>query len=166
MSVLHWGEDPSGDWELVVHFSSDAGYVSVSDPSMVLYGTSSTPDSVRRIPEECDAQCVRGCADEGEEFCDSCKSHRIQSTLRCVTTCPGDSAGNYSEMGTAGDESESDSCAIGGYCIGCEKSLLPFSIPIMVILAVSGVVLIVGSLSVAYVLWTKFCQHNTDYMTI
>lgn len=167
MSVHHWGEDPTGDWKLSIYFSSDAGYVSMTDLAVVLYGTSQIPDTVSRIPEECDSQCVRGCAAQGEEYCDSCRNRRIQSTLRCVSACPGDSkdANQDSENSTSTSDG-SDSCAVGGYCLGCQKRLLPLSIPIIVFIIVSGLVLIAGSLSVVYVLWTKFCENHSDYISI
>lgn len=161
MSIQHWGEEPTGSWELSVHFSSDAGYVTVSDLEVALYGTSEVPYSISRMPEECDSQCMRNCAAWGEEYCDSCKNHRIQTTLRCVKACPGDS--KDADQNSTSDGSSL--CAVGGYCVECQ-SRLPLSIPIIVLIVVAGVVLIVSSLSVAYVLWAKFCENHSDYITI
>lgn len=161
MSVHYWGEDPAGDWQIKVYFSSQEGAVSAEDLAVVLYGTSEIPDSVVQIPEQCSSQCLRGCAAQGEEFCDSCKNRRIKSNLRCVTSCP--------EAVRDGDRNtslKSDSCSVGGYCFDCQKRSLPLSIPIIVFIVVSGMVLLVGSMSVTYVLWTKLCENHSDYISI
>ena len=88
MSVHYWGENPVGNWTMMVMFKSSSGYVSVSDVELALYGTSSTPQAVANIPQVCDEACTRGCYGNGPNACDACKDFRIVSTLECVTTCP------------------------------------------------------------------------------
>ena len=91
-SVLHWGEDPNGNWIVTVDWGNSMlmSSVSVSDVSLALYGVASTPSSVQQIPEMCHPACSRpqGCAQAGgSEFCDSCASSylRNDSTLVCIS---------------------------------------------------------------------------------
>ena len=49
MSVHFWGENPAGVWRLQVEHTYD-GSIAISDMSMTLYGTASTPEAVSRIP--------------------------------------------------------------------------------------------------------------------
>ncbi len=157
-SVHHWGEDPAGDWTLVVYFDSDGGYVTANNIELVLYGTSEVPESVQRIPEECDSTCVRGCAAEGENYCDSCRNQRIKKNLRCVDVCPG---------GESRGPNETDSCSVGGYCIDCSKGLL-LSLPFIALIAVFGLVLLIATIAVASVLLSKVCmgKSHRDYVKI
>ena len=162
-TVHHWGENPAGDWKLIVYFASDTGYVTMGDLELALYGTSQVPDSVRRIPEKCDSSCVRGCAAEGEEFCDSCRYQRIKANLRCVDACPGE--GSKRDSNKTYDEL--DSCSMGGYCMDC-KQTLHLSLPFIVLIAVSGLVLLIASIAVAFVLLSKVClsKVHRDYIKI
>ena len=88
MSVHYWGEDPAGEWTLTVTYRGFSGSVSLSDLSVTLYGTSETPEVVQRIPANCDADCIRGCAAVGSEFCDACVIYRDAQTLACIDACP------------------------------------------------------------------------------
>ncbi len=88
MSVHFWGENPAGTWTLKVTFKSRTGYVSMSDLSVKLYGTSQIPESVSSIPTQCDPKCSRGCSGLGPGGCDSCSNLRVSSTRECVDNCP------------------------------------------------------------------------------
>ena len=48
--MLHWGEDPQGEWTLQVNWKNSAGYANVSGVSVALYGTDMIPPSVASIP--------------------------------------------------------------------------------------------------------------------
>ena len=88
-SSLHfWGEDPVGYWKLTVHYRSPVGQVEVNDLKMKLYGSKSTPESVKRIPGQCASECARGCASAKENHCDSCKKLSDPITLECIPLCP------------------------------------------------------------------------------
>ena len=170
MSVHHWGESPVGDWTVNIQFSSDSGYVTVGDPVVVLYGANEIPESIRRIPDECSSECVRGCADHGEHYCDSCKQRRMASDLRCVSSCPGESRtafnSTWDSSNTNGSNSESDSCTMGGYCLDCDRRFLLLSLPIIILIVVSGLVVMLGTLFVAFVLWSKFFKSRIEYVKI
>lgn len=170
MSVHHWGESPVGDWTVTVQFSSDAGYVTVGDPAVVLHGTNEVPKAVQRIPEECSSECVRGCADHGEQFCDSCKQRRMVSDLRCVSSCPGESSGSDNKWdagySNTTEDDDSDSCTMGGYCLDCRGRFLHLSVPIIVLIALSGLVVLVSTIFVTFVLWSKFFRSRSDYVSI
>ena len=91
-SVLHWGEDPSGNWTVTVDWgnSKTLPFVSVSDISLALYGVTGTPSAVQQIPEMCHSACSRpqGCAQGGgSQYCDSCASSylRNDTTLLCIS---------------------------------------------------------------------------------
>ena len=88
MSVHFWGEDPTGDWTLTVRNRGLSGILEVSDVQFAFYGTTSTPQVISRIPEQCDEACARGCAAAGPEFCDSCRQLRNATTLECIEDCP------------------------------------------------------------------------------
>ena len=90
MSVHNWGEDPHGTWTLRITYKSGSGYVYVDGVGLTLYGTSTTPKSVRDIPDECDAACsrARGCWGDGPGRCDVCRELRLDTTLECVEKCP------------------------------------------------------------------------------
>ena len=50
MSLHFWGEYPIGNWMCTVSYCSTIGKVKVSNVKVVLYGTKSTSDSVKKIP--------------------------------------------------------------------------------------------------------------------
>ena len=89
LSVLHWGENPQGQWTLQVNWRNSAGYANVSGVSVTLYGTATIPQSVASIPDECSPSCARskGCAAAGAEFCDACNSTLLRNatTLECIS---------------------------------------------------------------------------------
>ncbi len=87
-SVLHWGENPRGEWSLSVSYRSQVGYVNVSEVKVTMYGTRVVPVSVGNMPSECNKECQGGCAADGADFCDSCKELRDPLTLACLETCP------------------------------------------------------------------------------
>ena len=88
MSVMFWGEDPTGQWYLTVSSKSHITDVEVRDVKFQFYGVSTIPEAVANIPEECHADCVRGCAKEGSDFCDACINLRNAYTLECIEVCP------------------------------------------------------------------------------
>ena len=88
MSVLHWGEDPRGIWNLTVSYQSNSGYVELKHVSVTIYGTASVPKAIRHIPTQCDAKCAGGCAAQGVKYCDACKTLRNSITLECIDICP------------------------------------------------------------------------------
>ena len=88
MSVHFWGEDPTGNWTLTVRNRGLSGILEVSDVQFTFYGTTSTPEIISCIPEQCDEACARGCAVAGSEFCDSCRQLRNATTLECIEECP------------------------------------------------------------------------------
>ena len=89
LSVLHWGEDPRGEWTLQVNWESSTGSANVSNVSVTLYGTDTIPRSVASIPDKCSPSCARskGCAAAGAEFCDACNSALLRNatTLECIS---------------------------------------------------------------------------------
>ena len=87
MSVQSWGERANGDWVFTVRLK-DESQVELESLELLLYGTDEIPSSVQAIPSTCHSQCVRGCAREGAQFCDSCKHFRIAHSLECVERCP------------------------------------------------------------------------------
>jgi len=89
MSVLHWGEDPLGIWNLTISYRSNKGFVNLENVGVVIYGTTSVPEAIRHIPAQCDAKCKEGCAATGAEFCDACKGLRNATSLECVDRCSG-----------------------------------------------------------------------------
>ena len=92
MSVLHWGENPIGQWTLNVYFNTstlvDEASVQVMVHGMTLYGTEETPPAVANIPSTCHASCARGCSGPTAADCDVCREYRLNSTLECVSSCP------------------------------------------------------------------------------
>ena len=88
MSLHFWGEDPEGNWSLVAMFQGVSGSATIQNVTITLYGTASIPESVSRIPPNCDPACARGCAAAGPEFCDACVNLRNAETLECITQCP------------------------------------------------------------------------------
>lgn len=88
MSVMFWGEDPTGEWNLVVLSGSSYTVLEVYDVEFQFFGLYETPDSVANIPMECHPDCSRGCAKEGSNYCDACVNLRNAYTLECIDTCP------------------------------------------------------------------------------
>ena len=88
MSVMFWGEDPTGEWTLTVSSLGSATVVRVSGVKMTFYGVFSTPEAVADIPDRCHSDCRRGCAGEGSDLCDSCVNLRNAYTLECINECP------------------------------------------------------------------------------
>ena len=88
MSVMFWGEDPTGEWILAVTSQSRNTEVDISDIQFQFFGVSHTPQSVANIPNECHPDCVRGCAKEGSNYCDACVNLRNAYTLECIDICP------------------------------------------------------------------------------
>ena len=85
MSVMFWGENPTGEWVLTVSTQSSQTVIDVTDVAFRMYGVSST---VANIPANCHPDCRRGCAQEGSEFCDACVNLRNAHTFECIDTCP------------------------------------------------------------------------------
>ena len=84
LSVLHWGENPNGQWNIRIGWNNSIiGSAVLSNISIALYGVSSLPVN-SRIPSQCDSTCARskGCAAPGPQYCDACNS----SLLRNATT--------------------------------------------------------------------------------
>ena len=108
MSVHFWGEDPEGTWTVSVAYMGKVEEIRVEIPSVTLYGTSTVPEAVSRIPSQCSAECdsTRGCSAEGAEFCDACAQLRMSSTLECVSSCP---EGLDERNGYCYDSSQSES---------------------------------------------------------
>ena len=87
MSVMFWGENPTGDWNLTVYTMYCCNYsIYVGDINITFYGVDTVSESVANIPEECDANCKRGCAQDG--YCDACVNLRNAYTLECTDECP------------------------------------------------------------------------------
>ena len=84
MSVLHWGEDPRGEWALHLSFKSKEGYVQLRHLNVSMYGVESAVESVSR---NCSPECNRGCAAFGATYCDACKVYRDAETLKCTDNC-------------------------------------------------------------------------------
>ena len=86
LSVLHWGENPSGSWTIHVYWNEDSGFGSVSNVSVTIYGVSEIPQSVANIPTQCDLSCARGCSGFGSLNCDACNSTLLRNatTLECI----------------------------------------------------------------------------------
>ena len=165
MSVHHWGEQPVGDWKINIYFSSESGYVTLSNLAVVLYGTNQVPEAVLRIPEQCDSECVRsrGCAAPGDQYCDVCRNQRMLSSLHCVQHCPGE---DFKQENHSRFWWKSNSCSVGGYCLDCSRRLLGLSVPIISLIALSGFVLLIASAVLLFILWSKCCKSNNDYVPI
>lgn len=93
MSVHFWGENPNGKWTITVHNNNPRSSLHpsrVTIPQVALYGTSTVPQAVSRIPSSCSSECdpTRGCAAVGARYCDACARLRVASTLACVSSCP------------------------------------------------------------------------------
>ena len=88
MSVMFWGEDPTGQWTLNISTRSNRTQVHVSDIVFTFFGVAAAPDAVTNIPDVCHSDCIRGCAKEGSDYCDACINLRNAYTLECIDTCP------------------------------------------------------------------------------
>ena len=90
MSVMFWGEDPTGEWTLTIRSQSNSTTIAVSDIEFTFYGVSSTPDAVANIPDECHPDCnlSRGCIGRNSTQCYSCAKLRDAHTLECIDKCP------------------------------------------------------------------------------
>ena len=84
MSVLHWGEDPRGEWALHLSFKSKEGYVQMRHLNVSMYGVESAVESVST---DCSPECKGGCAAFGVPYCDACKVYRDAETLKCTDNC-------------------------------------------------------------------------------
>ncbi|CAI8035196.1 Proprotein convertase subtilisin/kexin type 6 [Geodia barretti] len=87
MSVMFWGENPTGQWTLNITTRDITGVAVVSDVEFHFYGVSQVPESVTNIPDQCHSDCKRGCAGEGSNLCDSCVNLRNAHTLECINQC-------------------------------------------------------------------------------
>ena len=147
MSRHFWGESPRGTWTLTFSYDSTAGSASLDGAFVVLYGTTSVPKAVERIPSKCSSQCARGCAAKGESYCDSCKNFRLPSSLRCVATCP------------------TGQCGVSGYCVHCS----PYQLSALAITGIAaGALALVGvSAGLLLFIWSRrwSCRHS-NYDTI
>ena len=87
-TVLHWGENPAGQWTLQVSFNNSMSNssASVSGISVDFYGVTQVPLSVQQIPSQCDSACARGCSGTGPDNCDACASNLVRNatTLECI----------------------------------------------------------------------------------
>lgn len=88
MSVMFWGEDPTGEWTLTIKAGVHNDGVDVSQVEFEFYGVSREPEAVANIPDQCHSDCRRGCAGEGSNFCDACVALRNAYTLECIDECP------------------------------------------------------------------------------
>ena len=89
LSVLHWGEDPRGEWTLTVKWTNPNGGKGVANiKSVMFYGVKQEPVSVARIPKSCSSMCARskGCSGPDPIDCDVCNSDTIRhaETLKCI----------------------------------------------------------------------------------
>jgi len=119
MTVQSWGETPNGIWTLTIEVRGRAR-VELTGLELILYGTLSIPLSVQSIPTACHAQCLRGCAREGAQYCDACKHFRIVSTLECVAQCPEGTLVNGDLCMACSDNCTS--CDHPGFCKKCSRT--------------------------------------------
>ena len=87
LSVLHWGENPNGEWTIRLYWTnSNGGSGVLSSVSVTIYGVSTIPQSVANIPLQCDSSCARGCSGTGSQHCDACDSTLLRNatTLECI----------------------------------------------------------------------------------
>ena len=88
MSLMFWGENPTGQWTLSIMTGNIRGIANVSKVEFQFYGVSEVPEAVANIPAQCHSDCRRGCAREGSNYCDSCVNLRNAHTLECIDQCP------------------------------------------------------------------------------
>ena len=109
LSVLHWGENPNGQWTIRVYWKNSRGSARMSNISVSLYGVSGTPTAVSNIPSQCDIACARpkGCAAAGPQYCDACNNTLLRNatTLECIQPfecqAPNSIASNYCYLPSA-----------------------------------------------------------------
>ena len=92
MSVLHWGEEPHGLWQVNVSYmpsvhARQQGYATVTELNLTLHGTVLQPQAVKSIPQYCHRKCASKCGGAGPGQCDTCQSLRNIQTLECVENC-------------------------------------------------------------------------------
>lgn len=86
MTVLHWGENPRGEWSVVVNFKSGEGYLQMLGLNVTFYGISE--DSIASVSEDCSPQCRRKCAKSNNpDYCDACLYYRDTESLTCLDYC-------------------------------------------------------------------------------
>ena len=118
MTVLTWGENPAGNWIFTVSTKNGA-VASLDGLELVFYGTNDVPAAVQLIPEHCHEQCNGKCTRTGAEFCDTCNSVRMASSLECVEKCP---TGTFQNIHMCRDcQDFCDECADDHICIKCQK---------------------------------------------
>ena len=85
LTVLHWGEDPTGEWAITVTWSNSIGKGIVSNASVALYGVSNLPDSVANTAN-CNTLCAGRCGGPLSSDCDSCNSQTVRNatSLECI----------------------------------------------------------------------------------
>ena len=88
MTVHSWGENPAGRWVFKVAIDDQNTEATLQKLTLVLFGTTETPRSIRNVPTECHPECKDGCAGNGAQFCDMCRNYRLQETFECVSECP------------------------------------------------------------------------------
>ncbi|CAI8005292.1 Furin-like protease 2, partial [Geodia barretti] len=88
MSVMFWGENPTGQWTLNIKTGDVSSGANVTNVVFQFYGVFQVPEAVANIPDQCHSDCRRGCAREGSNFCDSCVNLRNAYTLECINECP------------------------------------------------------------------------------
>ena len=110
MTVQSWGEKPNGNWIITIDLKGRTK-VELTSLELILFGTLSVPLSIQSIPSACHPECVKGCAQEGPQYCDSCKHFRVSSSLECVTQCP---EGTYFKGSIC--------FACSDYCIDCDNA--------------------------------------------
>ena len=118
LTAHSWGEDPRGDWKFVLE-TRGTGHASLSELTLVLFGTSQVSRSVRQVPEACHPECKGRCARPGPKYCDQCKHFRVASTLECVAKCP---RGSYANLQVCRDCAPlCDECKGAGSCAQCRE---------------------------------------------
>ena len=88
MSVMFWGENPTGQWTVNIETRFATGVAEVTKVEIEFYGVSRVPEAVANIPDQCHSDCKRGCARQGSNYCDSCDNLRNAHTLECIDQCP------------------------------------------------------------------------------
>ena len=87
LSVLHWGENPVGQWNITVNFNSTEGHIRLWGLNMTIYGTAELAAEAvysGECSEMCRARCASGLA---SSYCDTCRDFRESDTLNCVDSC-------------------------------------------------------------------------------
>ena len=103
LSVHFWGEYPTGTWNLTVFNTGEKGTVRVSGLSLILYGTTQPPPSIK---SDCDSSCVNGCWGTDSKSCVQCRNLRNADTLECIDECPEGSENTHGYCVTVNECSE------------------------------------------------------------